>query len=100
MARRRAPRGPGWFWLGWGVGGCGAVLLITQAGATWKPEYAQADPNLQDWYQRVELTAAARLRFGFKSCCAHSDVVKTRFRPTKDGADGWEYLDGKRSLDR
>ena len=47
----------------------------------------------RDWYQTRELTEAAQKRFGFKSCCAHSDVVITKFRPTASGDDGWEYVD-------
>lgn len=49
-------------------------------------------PN-RDWYLKAELTEAAQKRFLFKSCCAHSDVVRTRFRPAIE-ADGWDYLDG------
>jgi len=55
--------------------------------------YANAPDR--DWYLHAELTEAAQKRFGFKSCCAHSDVVKTRFRPAL-AADGWDYLDGTR----
>jgi hypothetical protein len=71
-----------------------SIFAIAAAQAEWKPEYAQADPAVRDWYLSAELTEAAQKRFPFKSCCAHSDVVKTRFRPTMSGDDGWEYLDG------
>jgi hypothetical protein len=71
---------------------CGTTMPVF---ATWKPQYANADPAAQDWYKNAELTEAAEKRLGFKSCCAHSDVVRTRFRPAANGDDGWEYVDGK-----
>lgn len=55
----------------------------------------------KSWEQRhAELTPAAQKRLLFKSCCAHSDVVKTRFRVSRvDGSDQWEWLhDGKWEL--
>ncbi len=62
---------------------------------TWKPQYAQADPAVRAWYEHAQLTPEAALRLGFKSCCAHSDVVHTRFRVNKiDGTDQWQWLDG------
>lgn len=71
-----------------------ASLFVAPAGATWKPQYADADPAVQDWYRNAELTPAAQEKFHFKSCCAHSDVVKTKFRVNKtNGADEWWYLD-------
>ena len=70
------------------------LLWVCASHAEWKPQYAQASPAVQDWYRNAELTEAAQKRFGFKSCCAHSDVVKTRFRLIGRD-DGWEYLDAK-----
>jgi len=65
------------------------------AHATWKPQYAQAAPEVRDWYEHAELTPEAQKRFPFKSCCKHSDVVRTKFRvDKKNGADQWWYLDG------
>lgn len=70
------------------------ILLVTGAHATWKPEYAQADQAVQDWYKNAELTPEAQKRFGFKGCCDHADVVKTRFQVSKkNGADVWEFWD-------
>jgi hypothetical protein len=70
----------------------GAIAASAPAGATWKPQYADAAPAVQDWYRNAQLTAAAQQRFGFKSCCAHSDVVKTRFRVDRgSGADVWQW---------
>jgi hypothetical protein len=38
--------------------------------------------------------ASQRLK-GWKSCCDHSDLVKTQFRVNKtDGADEWWWLNG------
>lgn len=73
-----------------------AVLLVTstRCHATWKPEYASQPQEVRDWYESRELTAAARDRFHFKSCCAHSDVVKTKFKVGGAGNDQWRWLDG------
>lgn len=66
------------------------LLATTAAGATWKAEYASVDPAVRAWYETRTLTEAAHRRFGFKSCCAHADVVKTRFRVSSaSGADEW-----------
>jgi hypothetical protein len=40
------------------------------------------------------LTEAAKIRFPFKKCCDHADVVKTQFHVNKtDGGDEWFYED-------
>jgi hypothetical protein len=72
-----------------------AGLSIGQADGRWKPEYANAPQAVRDWYRSAELTPKAQMRFPFKSCCAHSDVVKTQFRVNKtNGGDEWYWLDG------
>lgn len=69
------------------------LLVVAPARATWKPEYADADPAVRDWYRNAELTPAAAARLHFKSCCAHSDVVHTRFQVNKtDHGDEWQWL--------
>jgi hypothetical protein len=77
--------------------GLAAVLALgAGAQATWKPEYALNSPEVQAWYQNAELTEAAKIRFPFKKCCDHADVVRTRFTVNKtDAADEWFYLDGE-----
>lgn len=77
-----------------------AVGLASAARAEWKAEYANAPQAVQDWYRNAQLTNSAQKRFGFKSCCAHSDVVKTQFRvDTSSGDDEWYWLrDGQWSL--
>ena len=71
-------------------------LFAAQADARWKPEYANAPPAVRDWYQHAELTQKAQMRFPFKSCCEHADVVRTQFRVNKtDGHDEWFWLDGE-----
>ena len=73
-----------------------AGVLISQADARWKPEYTNAPQAVRDWYQHAELTPKAQMRFAFKSCCAHSDVVKTQFRVNRATAGNeWYWLDGK-----
>jgi hypothetical protein len=75
---------------------CFAAVLIfgAQAHATWKPEYANNPPEVRAWYQNAELTEAAKIRFPFKKCCDHADVVKTQFHVNKtDGGDEWSYED-------
>jgi hypothetical protein len=73
-----------------------AAALIGQADARWKPEYANAPPAVRDWYQHAELTKKAQMRFPFKSCCEHADVVRTQFRVSRGtGGDEWYWLDGQ-----
>src|SRR3954449_6861104 len=48
-----------------------AAAVASQAQATWKPEYANNPPEVQDWYRNAELTEAAKIRFPFKKCCDH-----------------------------
>jgi hypothetical protein len=79
---------------------CAAVLLAgalsNQADARWKPEYASAPQEVQDWYRNAELTPQAQQRFPFKSCCEHADVVKTQFRVNRaTSGDEWYWLDGE-----
>jgi hypothetical protein len=70
------------------------LILNCQSPARWKPEYAQADPAVRDWYATRTLTPEAQKRFPFTSCCDHSDVVKTRFMVNRtDGGDEWFWLD-------
>lgn len=55
-----------------------ALLTLTLAGyAHDNGQYADAPQAVRDWYRNAQLTEAAQKRIGFKSCCAHSDVVKT-----------------------
>lgn len=71
-----------------------AIVLASLAHARWKPEYADLPQSVRDWYRTRELTPEAQKRFGFRSCCDHSDVVKTRFRVSAAG-DEWWWLDGE-----
>jgi hypothetical protein len=72
-----------------------AAMIASQAQATWKPEYANNPPEVQEWYRNAELTEAAKIRFPFKKCCDHADVVKTRFNVNKTSkGDEWYWLDG------
>lgn len=82
--------------LPWIIAVLTACVIVVSIAQARDPDGRYADSPNRDWYLNAELTEAAQKRLGFKSCCAHSDVVKTRFRPTKDGSDGWEYLDGAR----
>ena len=79
-----------------------ATLLVSaQAFATWKPEYASNPPEVQAWYQNAELTEAAKIRFPFKKCCDHADVVKTTFSVNRtDGGDEWFYEDAPGHMKR
>lgn len=75
-----------------------AVLAFTISApsqATWKPEYAAAPQEVQDWYRHAQLTNAARSRFGFQNCCDGPDVVQTKFNVNRvDGRDEWYWLNG------
>jgi hypothetical protein len=73
------------------------LLFMTPASSEWKPEYAQASPERQQWFQsqRINPEALKRLNVPFKSCCDNGDVFKTRFRVGTVGQDQWEYLDGE-----
>jgi len=65
--------------------------------ATWKPEYAQNNPAVRDWYRSRTMTEDTRKRLGWswKSCCDHGDVVHTDIRRTTIfGVTQWYWLDG------
>jgi hypothetical protein len=67
-------------------------LMPVASQGRWKPQYAAASQEVQDWYKSRKLTDAAAKRFAFKSCCDGSDKVETQFRV--DGAKGedkWYY---------
>ena len=69
------------------------MALAPKAHATWKPEYANAPPEVRAWYHEAELTPEAQLRFPFKKCCDHADVVRTQFKVNKTThGDEWYYL--------
>ena len=73
------------------------LLAVSPASSEWKPEYAQASPERQQWFQSQQINPNAQKRLGvaFKSCCDNGDVFKTRFRVSNNGGDRWEYLDGE-----
>lgn len=72
------------------------VVSASLAQATWKPEYAQASPEVQAWYRNAKITERAQHRFTWKNCCDHADVVRTKFRVSHEsGADEWWWLDGE-----
>jgi hypothetical protein len=78
------------------VAALSACILITQVDARWKPEYAVAPQTVQDWYRNAQLTPKAQMRFPFKNCCEHADVVKTQFRVNRaNGGDEWYWRDGQ-----
>lgn len=58
--------------------------------ATWKPEYNTATEAEKLWFQNARTTPEAFARFGWQSCCSHSDRFVTSFRPSKLG-DKWYY---------
>jgi hypothetical protein len=68
------------------------TLLPVASQARWKPQYASAPQEIQDWYKSRKLTEAAAKRFAFKSCCDGSDKVETQFRVDRaTGEDKWYY---------
>ena len=68
------------------------TLLPVASQAKWKPQYASASQEVQDWYKSRKLTEAAAKRFAFKSCCDGSDKVETQFRVDRaTGEDKWYY---------
>jgi hypothetical protein len=68
------------------------ILLPVASQARWKPQYASAPQEVQDWYKSRKLTEAAAKRFAFKSCCDGSDKVETQFRVDRaTGEDKWYY---------
>lgn len=71
---------------------CLIGILPSTLEARWKAEYTSQPQEVQDWYRNAELTPEAQKRFHFAKCCAHSDVVNTKFRVSKvDGHDEWYY---------
>ena len=78
----------------WGFLAIILVVMTMAANSTWKPEYANAPQSVQDWYTNAKTTDEAYKRTGYRSCCAHSDVVRTQFRTNKvNGHDEWWWLD-------
>ncbi len=78
------------------VAALSAGVVFGQADARWKPEYANVPQIVRDWYSHAELTPAAQMRFPFKSCCEHADVVRTQFRVNRATAGDERYwLDGQ-----
>lgn len=68
------------------------ALFATTARATDNGQWANS-PN-RDWYRNAQLTPTAQKRFPFKSCCEHSDVVRTKFAVNQtDAGDEWFWLD-------
>lgn len=73
------------------------LCVLSPAVARDDGRYANADPAIREWYRTRELTPEAQKRFGFKSCCDHSDRIKTQFRVNRrDGGDEWYWLDSGR----
>lgn len=69
----------------------GALPSLARDNGQW----VGTDPAVREWYRTRTLTPAAEKRIGFKSCCDHSDVVKTQFR-AGDNRDQWLWLNGER----
>jgi len=69
------------------------LLGATEAGATWKPEYANQHPNVSKWFQDAQLTPAAKRRLKYDDCCKNADRLRTKVIPAKDrdGEDVWLY---------
>lgn len=67
------------------------TLFAIPALATDHGQWANVDPSIRQWYETRTLTPAAQARLGYRSCCAHADVVKTRFRVSGSGNDQWEW---------
>ena len=83
---------PYWLLVSLLIVGLFMVAMNKAARAEWKPEYAQASPEVREWYRNAPLTPEAQQRFPFKKCCDHADVVKTQFRVNRtDGRDEWFY---------
>jgi hypothetical protein len=70
------------------------IFSVRPVHAEWKPQYANAPQSVRDWYQAQELTPEAQQRFPFKSCCAQSDRVRTKFKVGGAGNDEWWWLSG------
>jgi hypothetical protein len=75
-----------------------ALAIYPKTGhSTWKPEYAQNAPEVNQWYKDAQMNDATWERMGkpsWKGCCEKGDVFKTRFRvgEGKHGDDEWWYL--------
>lgn len=70
-----------------------SAFLLTGAHAEWDGVKTANSA----WYEAQQINPEAQLRLGvsWKSCCNHSDVVKTRFRVDRTTSeDQWWYLDG------
>lgn len=70
-------------------------FLTAPATARDDGQWAGRPQAEREWYAHAELTPAAQARFGFRRCCAQSEVVRTKFRVNASGDDAWEWLDGE-----
>lgn len=68
------------------------ALLLAPALARDNGQWGTSAPSVRNWYETRELNEATRIRLNvqWRSCCAHSDVVKTRFKVDRtSGGDEW-----------
>src|SRR3954463_7819979 len=72
------------------------LLVVTPASSEWKPEYAQASPERQQWFQsqRINPDAQKRLNGPFKSSCDNGYVFNTRCGVGASNEAPWKYLAG------
>jgi hypothetical protein len=93
MPTSRVPDAILWLSIVAAAGAFADIFMTEGASAKWKPQYAEASPEIQNWYKSRRLTEAARNRFAFASCCDDSDKVETQFKVDKaTGDDEWFYL--------
>lgn len=80
------------FWL---------VSLVVAFPRNLNGQYDNVDPAIRAWYQNAQLMPAAAARLGWTSCCAHSDVVQTKFRVNRrTSGDEWWWLDSANQWQR
>lgn len=65
------------------------LLLVTVAHATWKPEYSQSPPSVQEWFRAAPLTNEAKKHFPFPVCCEQAERLMTKFVGHRGGE--WSY---------
>jgi hypothetical protein len=65
------------------------VITARTASATWKPEYANNPPAVQQWFHNAAPPVEGMARLGISRCCEQAERLMTKF-VGRQGGD-WSY---------
>lgn len=68
------------------------VALLLVVSPAMGHDMLGVSPEYNKWANNVETTEAAYARLGWRKCCNHAEIFKTKFLPIKEnGEDGYMY---------